>query len=343
MAFLFGIELVASNDVVVLPHHSLALEQILHQRSIEIRGRVHQRVIDLIFPALALEPGKIFVNLFLHRGAEVMWLGGQLGAGLDVLKNGVVAEIEAIVEWVENLENQHLMLAMPEMLQAGQHLSRLGVQIARQKIREHDDEAAALDLFRNLVQRSGPIRGASGLGVLQLTEQPGQIALHRARRQIAGDALVEQHQPNRVTLMDHQIAQRRGEIVGVIELTDFAGVNNSHRRRLVDEYITFEIGFFFKLLHVKTVGFAVNFPINVADLVAGHVLPMLGKFDAEAVIRAAMQAGDEAFDDQARTQIHIGQARDRGGLEVFAIEGFGWHIKMEINFLLQCSQKCVNL
>jgi hypothetical protein len=56
-----------------------------------------------------------------------------------------------------------------------------------------------------------------------------------------------------------------------------------------------------------------------------------------------VQAGDEALDHQARAQIHVRQARDGGGMEIFAIEGLGWHIKMEINFLLQCSKKCVNL
>ena len=330
MTFLFGIELVSSRGVVS-PHQPLAFEQILHQRPIEIRGRIDQRVIDLILPALALEPGEIIVDLFLHRGAEVVRLGGQLAAGFDVLKNGVVAKIETIVQRVENLKNEHLVLAMPEMLQARQHLGRLGVQIAWQKIREHDDEAAALDLFSNLVQRRGPIRGAGGLGVLQLAEQRRQIALHRARRQIAGDAFVEQHQAHGVTLVNHQIAQRRSKIAGVIELADFAGVGDSHRRRLIDEYITFEIGFFFKLFHVKAVGFAVDFPIDVANLVAGHILPVFGKFDAEAVIRAAVQAGDEAFDDQARAQIHVGQARDRGGMKVFAIEGFGGHSEEESN------------
>jgi hypothetical protein len=55
---------------------------------------------------------------------------------------------------------------------------------------------------------------------------------------------------------------------------------------------------------------AVDFPVDVADLIAGHILAMLGKFDAEAMVGTAVEAGDETLDHEAGPELHIGKLRD---------------------------------
>ena len=52
------------------------------------------------------------------------------------------------------------------------------------------------------------------------------------------------------------------------------------------------------LLQVNLVGLAEDLPIDVPDVVAGDVRPVLGKLDGDALIRRAVHAGHQAFDDQ---------------------------------------------
>ena len=82
-----------------------------------------------------------------------------------------------------------------------------------------------------------------------------------------------------------------------------------------------EIGFFEILLEIDFVGLAEDFPIDVADVVAGDVGAMLGEFDGDALIGRAVHAGHEAFDDKAGPQIEGRDAGERARLEVFAVIG----------------------
>ena len=60
------------------------------------------------------------------------------------------------------------------------------------------------------------------------------------------------------------------------------------------------------------VGLTEELPVDVARFVAGRVLAIAAEFNREAVIRAAVQADHEAFDDEPRQQfevIHGGEDR----------------------------------
>src|SRR5262249_17303061 len=66
----------------------------------------------------------------------------------------------------------------------------------------------------------------------------------------------------------------------------------------------------------EAVGPAVDLPVNVLDIVAGNVLAVLGELDGEAVIRAAMHAGEVTFDQQARLQLEAADLGEREGFQV---------------------------
>ena len=51
-----------------------------------------------------------------------------------------------------------------------------------------------------------------------------------------------------------------------------------------------EVGLLLVLLQVELVGLGPDLPVDVADVVAGHVLAMLGELDREAVVRAGVHA-----------------------------------------------------
>ncbi|MCG3120255.1 MAG: hypothetical protein ALAOOOJD_02907 [bacterium] len=76
-----------------------------------------------------------------------------------------------------------------------------------------------------------------------------------------------------------------------------------------------QIGFFLKLFNIITIGAAINFPIDVARIIAGGVLAIFRKLDAEAFERTAMQAAEKALNHRAGAELHAGNSRKNFGVE----------------------------
>ena len=74
-----------------------------------------------------------------------------------------------------------------------------------------------------------------------------------------------------------------------------------------------EIRLFLELLDEVPIGARVDFPVERRQIVAGQVLPILRELDAESLERAAVQAGQKAFDDRPRLEIERAEARDVSG------------------------------
>ena len=67
----------------------------------------------------------------------------------------------------------------------------------------------------------------------------------------------------------------------------------------------------FVLLQVELVGLGPDFPVDVPDVVARHILAMLGELDGEAVVRAGMHPGHVTLDHHARLQVQPLDASQR--------------------------------
>ena len=76
-----------------------------------------------------------------------------------------------------------------------------------------------------------------------------------------------------------------------------------------------QVGLGLVLFDIKAVGFGPNFPVEVANVVAGRVFAVLDELDAVAEDRAAVHAGDEAFDDVPRPQVQAGDLGNRLGMQ----------------------------
>ena len=59
------------------------------------------------------------------------------------------------------------------------------------------------------------------------------------------------------------------------------------------------------------------------EIVARQILPVLRKLDAEAFVRAAVQAREKSFHDRPRLQLHRPQPRDDGGIQEPQVAGRG--------------------
>ena len=76
-----------------------------------------------------------------------------------------------------------------------------------------------------------------------------------------------------------------------------------------------QVRFLLVLLDVIAIGLAVGAPVDVADLVAGIILAMLGELDAEALVGTLVDAGEEALDEVARDQREPAVLGQRGGIK----------------------------
>ena len=89
-----------------------------------------------------------------------------------------------------------------------------------------------------------------------------------------------------------------------------------HAAAGIDEEVRLEVGLLLVLLDVVAVGLAEGAPVDVADLVAGVILAVLGELDAEALVRALVDAGEEALDEAAGDQRQAAVLGERGRVEV---------------------------
>ena len=74
----------------------------------------------------------------------------------------------------------------------------------------------------------------------------------------------------------------------------------AHRAGHVDQQVGAQLGLFLEALDVVLVDAAIGPPVDVAQVVAGGILFVLGKLDRGAVVRGFVQTRKCSFCDDAR-------------------------------------------
>ena len=100
-----------------------------------------------------------------------------------------------------------------------------------------------------------------------------------AKRNRLPDRFVERHAADRVLLPQQQIRQRGGGGDGVVALGHRAAAVG-HAGRDIDQQAAPQVGVFFVLLDVEPILLGPHFPIDVAQVVARHVLAVLQELDS---------------------------------------------------------------
>ena len=177
-------------------------------------------------------------------------------------------------------------------------------------VRQDDDQAAARELPGQLV----PERGQAGLAAgLRLFQALGGRAAGAWSWPSAGSCwrtLVScVDQADGVALVQHQVRQRGGDVLGVLELARVLALVG-HAAAGIDEQMGLQVGLFLVFLDVVAIGLAEGAPVDVADLVAGIILAMLGELDAEALVGALVDAGEEALDERCARPGRAGRTCD---------------------------------
>ena len=142
---------------------------------------------------------------------------------------------------------------------------RLGVA---QQVAEDHDQAAVADHAGDLVQAGLDVGLARRLELGQQREDVAELRPLAPRRQALADLLVEGDQADRVLLVDHQVAERRGQADAVLELGQLLAVGVAHRPGQVHHEVAGQVRLGLELLDVEPVGLGVDVPVDVGDVVA---------------------------------------------------------------------------
>ena len=157
----------------------------------------------------------------------------------------------------------------------------------------------------------------------QMRQHITDLLPFRLRRQHVDDLLAKGHQPDRILLMDHQVAERRRDAGRVLELRQLVLVAVGHRPAQVHRQIAGNVRLGFELLDVVLVGFGVDEPVDVLRVVAVRVLAMLAELDREAMKRAGVESLHEPLHDELRAQIEPRDLTDHFRLQIFLDGGHG--------------------
>ena len=193
-----------------------------------------------------------------------------------------------------------------------------------QQIRDEHHHASLRQRIGQLVERFRHVGVAPELHPVEHQQQRPQVPRPRAGGQHVHDPLVEGRQADRVPLAVHQIRQRRRQARRVLELGDAARAVR-HRPADVDHQVAGEVGLLLEFLDVVPIASRVHLPVDGGEIVAGDVLPVFGKLDAEALERTAVEARQEPFDDRAGLELERAQARDDGRVEELPLAHPGLH------------------
>ena len=122
--------------------------------------------------------------------------------------------------------------------------------------------------------------------------------------------LVERNAADGVVLLEHQVGQAGGERAGVFVLVQRPAAV-PHAVRDVDQQRAAQVRVFFELLDVQAVLPRPDLPVDVPQIVAGHVFAMLQELDRLAEVRTAVHPRKESFDDVPGPQFQPRDPLDR--------------------------------
>ena len=117
------------------------------------------------------------------------------------------------------------------------------------------------------------------------------MAHPRARRDVAAHLRIEGDQAHAVLLPEHQVGQAGREPRGVLPFGEAAAAPVIHRAAQIEQQGRAEIRLLLVLADVIAIRAPEDAPVDVANLVARHIRPVLLELDGKALVRRAVQAG----------------------------------------------------
>jgi hypothetical protein len=229
--------------------------------------------------------------------------------GFDVFEQGGIVEGEAEFSGVEYLKRAEFVTAGGESGEGTDECRGIDEEIG-----DENDETAFADeicgAFEWRDQVGGATRGRGLDGVVDVAEVTGAMS---GGEEFA-DLVIEGDETDGIALLMEEVGEGGGEGGGVAGLVVVEGAV-LHGAGTVEEQVAAEVGLVLELLDVMAVGPGEDPPVEMARVIAGGVLPILGEFDGEAVIGAAMESGPESLDHGAGAEFEAADGHERLGMD----------------------------
>jgi hypothetical protein len=101
---------------------------------------------------------------------------------------------------------------------------------------------------------------------------------------------IVRHHSDRILLAYEEVGKTGGCGAGILSFVPF-GIAVGHGRAAIDQKRRAEVGFGLVLFNIKAIAFRPHFPVEMPDIVARRVFPVLDKLDGMAKERAGVKAG----------------------------------------------------
>ncbi len=231
------------------------------------------------------------------------------GVVFDVLQQHRIAELRREFIRIENVEQHHFVAAIAQRLDHLDDLLRLFV-----KIRHHDHDAAPLQKLLKMMNgleksvREPP--SAFSMACRMRISWPCRVD----GRDVVGHVLIEDDQAGGVALLRRQIGQRCGEEARIIEFADLARAIR-HRRAGIEQNQQLHVRLALEPLQIETLGAGEDVPVDVAQIVALHVLLIFGELLAETELRRTVQSRDEPVHYRLRDEVERRNGSEYCGIE----------------------------
>src|SRR5262245_54973763 len=236
---------------------------------------------------------------------------------LDVREFQVADDLRLDLFLRQDLNDVDVELPGDEVAQ-GLLVAALVHQVAEQ----HDDAlAAALDAEG--AQRLPQVAGAGRLDLLEEVHQPPDAAPAAGRRHALHQLVVERLDDDAVEVDQADEAQRRGDLLGVVQLGRVAEV---HRQAVVDEDVEVQVLLLHEEAQEQLVEAGVEVPVEEAEVVADDVVAVVGELDALPLLLAAPLALHAAHEDFPRHQLQLFEPGQEFGVEQGLGLGFGHEV-----------------
>src|SRR5690625_1930276 len=109
------------------------------------------------------------------------------------------------------------------------------------------------------------------------------------------DLLIKQSQSARIPLPVQHIDEGRCKMNRILSFCPLRMIFKVHGRADIENHMSSQICFCFKLFNIEPFGFSVHFPVDMFEIISLVVGPVFCKFYRETVERAAMQSGNESL------------------------------------------------
>src|SRR5215207_5873553 len=151
-------------------------------------------------------------------------------------------------------------------------------------------------------------------GMFDVMKQRMQLSRTAAWRNVIANAIIESKQADCVALVIRKIGETGREHFCVVCLLHITG-SITHGSAHIEDDQNARVRFALVQLHEQFIAASINIPVDATNFIAGLVLPILCKIDAEPKIGRLMQPGDESFDNGSRQQLHILNADQNLGID----------------------------